>query len=117
MKLDAEELEIFELAFNLRITVNELLNTMPYEEFLGWIDYFKQRPIGWREDNRTFMTMRSFGVKIKPEDAFQSLALMHQNEMRASDSERQVKTLSKSFIFQKMLTAQGGEKLDFMKGE
>jgi hypothetical protein len=46
---------------------------MPYEEFIGWIQFFKQRPIGWREDNRTSMLLTSQGVKKKPHELFPSL--------------------------------------------
>jgi hypothetical protein len=47
---------------------------MPYEEFLGWIKFFNQRPVGWREDNRVSMLLMAQGVKKKPHELFSSLA-------------------------------------------
>jgi hypothetical protein len=47
---------------------------MPYEEFTGWFKYFNQRPVGWREDNRTAMLLNAQGVKKKPHELFSSLA-------------------------------------------
>jgi hypothetical protein len=46
---------------------------MPYEEFLGWFKYFNQRPVGWKEDNRTAMLLSAQGVKKKPHELFPSL--------------------------------------------
>jgi len=46
---------------------------MPYDELLNWVAYFGKRPVGWRDDNRAYLLMRSFGAKGKPEDYFGSL--------------------------------------------
>jgi hypothetical protein len=52
----------------------EQLNSMTYEEFVGWIEYFKRRPVGWREDNRAaVIAMSMAGDKVKPEQLFHSL--------------------------------------------
>jgi len=53
---------------------------MPYLELLKWVDYFKKRPIGWREDHRTYMIMAAFGVKEKPEKLFRSLEIITQKD-------------------------------------
>ena len=58
MKLSDEELSLFELAFALNISVSELLK-MSYQEYIGWCEYFTARPLGWREDNRTMMLLRT----------------------------------------------------------
>lgn len=52
---------------------------MPYEELQGWIKYFKARPYGWREDQRTSMLLQVQGVKKKPYEIFPSLAQLHEH--------------------------------------
>lgn len=49
--------------------------SLPYDELLGWFEYFDRRPYGWREDNRAATIALSFGGgdKIKPSDLFPSL--------------------------------------------
>ena len=39
------------MAFNLGITLDQLY-AMSSKEYMGWIKYFNQRPIGFREDHR-----------------------------------------------------------------
>ena len=45
--------EVYDLAFKLHMPVYRLLKEMPYEELLGWFEYFKVRPVGWQDDQRT----------------------------------------------------------------
>lgn len=52
---------------------------MPYTELLKWCNYFKKRPIGWREDQRTFLMLQAQGFKGKPEDVFATLKQMKEN--------------------------------------
>jgi hypothetical protein len=52
---------------------------MPYTELLKWCSYFKKRPIGWREDQRTFLMLQAQGFKGKPEDVFATLKQMKDN--------------------------------------
>ena len=55
----------------------QALLSLPYEEILGWQEYFARRPPGWREDNRSAMQVMSMaGSKVKPEDLFESLRVM-----------------------------------------
>lgn len=112
MHLTDEELEIFEIAYCLKLTVAEVMN-LDYEEFLGWIDYFKRRPIGWREDNRTSLVMMASGAKIKPLDVFPSLKALSSNntDESLSDEERKNKSLKGSAFLLKLLSAKGGEKI------
>jgi len=107
VKLTQEEESIFEIAFYLRIPVYVLMEEMTYEEFLGWCAYFKKKPFGWQEDQRAFYLMTSFGVKVKPENVFPSLKQM--KESHEKDTE---KGLSKSVLFQHMLKAVGGDKIE-----
>lgn len=58
--------------------VYKILDEMPYEELQGWIKYFKARPYGWREDQRTSMLLQVQGVKKKPQEMFPSLAELYQ---------------------------------------
>ena len=54
------------------------LDELAYDELLGWMEYFRRRPIGWRADNRAaIITMSSMGGgKLKPEDLFDSLRVI-----------------------------------------
>lgn len=101
--------------------VHELVK-MPYEEFLGWIAYFEQRPVGWREDIRTMKLLQSNGVKARPETLFDSLAQMSRaNNSRTDElvAKGQVSSanLIRSAFFSKMLSAKGGESLDIFDGK
>jgi len=74
----------YELAFCLGLTLVELDN-LPYEEVLGWQEYFSRRPLGWREDNRSAVIAMSFGGgKIKPEDLFESLKILKQESLNST---------------------------------
>jgi hypothetical protein len=43
------------------------------------MEYFRRRPVGWREDNRAAIISMSFGgSKTKPEDLFTSLKIIKQ---------------------------------------
>ena len=47
---------------------------MPYYELLQWIKFFSNKPLGWREDYRTFLIMSAWGGgKQKPEEIFPSI--------------------------------------------
>jgi len=76
---------IYELAFNLKITVGQLLE-MPYEEFLGWLHFFKIRPVGWQEDNRTALLLSAQGVKKKATEIFPSLAALYKGNRSSNKS-------------------------------
>lgn len=76
-------LEVYELAYRLHMPVYKLLNEMPYDEMVGWFEYFKQRPVGWQDDQRTYTLLQAQGIKEKAERIFPSLAAI-----RKVDSER-----------------------------
>lgn len=46
---------------------------------MKWGDYFRKRPVGWREDQRTFLLLQAQGYKGKPEDVFASLKQLKEN--------------------------------------
>lgn len=82
--------EVYDLAFKLHMPVYRLLKEMPYEELLGWFEYFKVRPVGWQDDQRTYMLLQAQGVKEKPERLFSSLAAIkrasNEDENRLANS-------------------------------
>jgi hypothetical protein len=107
MILEDDEIELFELAYHLRMPLYKLLDEMSYEELIGWSTYFKLRPIGWREDNRTALVMSSFGAKFKEENVFPSLRSLRKGQNTVGA------TLKGSAMFKHMLNAVGGDKLSF----
>ena len=91
---------------------------MPYDEMLGWADYFEKRPVGWREDDRTMKLLQAQGVKAAPNKVFASLAKLAvaQEKRRADMPEGMISAdnLKRSAFFANMLGAVGGDKLDFL---
>jgi len=83
--------------------VHEIHHSMPYEELLGWFTFFKKRPVGWREDQRTYLTLRSAGVKADAEDLFVSLRQLKDN-IPAEE-----KALPSGDFLKRMLEASGGD--------
>jgi len=47
---------------------------MTYVELLKWVEFFNRRPIGWQEDQRTYLMLRAQGVKASAESLFPTLA-------------------------------------------
>jgi hypothetical protein len=93
--------------------VYKLAEEMPYEEFLGWINYFERRPVDWRDDDRTMKLLQVQGVKEKPWALFQSLhAIYKGSDTVNEDGSLNANSLKTSTLFNKMLSAKGGEKLD-----
>lgn len=109
--LDDETLTIYEIAFHLHIPVYKLLQEMPHDELLCWIMYLEQRPIGWRDDDRTFKLLQAQGYKGKPGSVFTSLAKVYENQKPTEDN---IKGLKSSAFFEKLLSAKGGDKLSFL---
>ena len=52
---------------------------MPYEEFIGWNQFFMSRPVGWREDYRTSLLLSAQGVKKRGSEIFESLKVIERN--------------------------------------
>ena len=70
---------MYELAFMLGVT-REHLENLSYQEIIGWQEYFRRRPFGWREDNRAAtIAMSMGGGKMKPEDLFYSLKILKED--------------------------------------
>lgn len=99
----------YDLAFALGYKIEDILE-MPYEVMCGWMDYFDRYPAGWREDNRTYMLLRAQGAKGKPWDYFPGLKKVFEpKDAKPTD------TLRGSAMFQRMLSAVGGDQPDFLK--
>jgi len=94
----------------------EVRHEMHYDELLEWMAYFEKRPFGWREDDRTYKIMASFGMKAKPEDVFESLrSLRAVREEEAGTGKMSMRNLKNSSMFRKMVSAKGGDKIDYDK--
>ena len=76
---------------------------MPQTELLKWGQYFSKRPIGWREDQRTYMLLSAQGYKGKPEDLFPTLKQLKEG-IPAEE-----KALPKGKFLDMMLKAKGGD--------
>jgi hypothetical protein len=92
------------------MTVGNLIETMTYEELLGWYDYFERRPVGWREDDRSAKIIQAQGVKSKAWELFPTLkAIYYPSDHGKPEG---VRGLQGSFLFHNMLNAKGGDKLE-----
>lgn len=81
---------------------------MPYEELLGWFSYFEQRPVGWRDDDRTMKYLQTQGVKESPWNVFASLdPIYNRKKIEGFD----ISNFKHSGLFQKLLGASGGDKI------
>jgi hypothetical protein len=109
-------MSLYEIAWQLKQPVYKIMEEMPYEEVLGWHDYFKRKPIGFAEDQRTYMLLAAQGVKQKAENLFPSLAQLQQNQQELKEEGRiEANNLRRSFVFTKLLGAKGGDKLDALE--
>ena len=107
-----EELTIYEVAFHLKMPIYKLAEEMPYEELLAWMAYFEKRPIDWRSDDRAYKILQTQGVKEKPWFIFNSLNAIY-NGSKSSDAGLDVSSLKRSTLFSKMLSAKGGDKVNY----
>jgi len=107
--LTEEELDLYELAFLLRMPVYKILEEMPFDELAKWKEYLSIRPYGWREDRRTALLMGAQGAKINVKELFPTLAALDRRV-----SENPVDSLRKSFLMQKLKGAVGGDRLSVL---
>ena len=99
--LTADELSTMELAFLFKIPLYKLLEEMPYEEYVGWLQFFKERPPGAAEDYRAAMIMSAFSKDVPINKIFPSLA----DRQKASAAVGSA--VKSSAFFSKMATAIG----------
>jgi len=82
---------------------------------MGWFDYFERRPYDWRDDDRTYKLLQAQGAKEGPEKYFVSLHRIYKpDSVQTEDGKLSASSLKGSFIFQKMLSAKGGDKLEIL---
>jgi len=79
---------------------------MPYTELLNWFEFFERRPIGWREDYRTYLTLKAAGAKVSPEQTFNSLKIISEKRQEKLQNDRAV---PRGRILELMLKAKGGD--------
>jgi hypothetical protein len=91
--------------------VYQLTSEMPYDELVNWLLYFKERPIGWRNDNRAYMLLAAQGVKQKPEALFNSLAQIKKVADREAEERRLSRTLVSSGLFARLQQAAVSENI------
>ncbi|MDB4575349.1 hypothetical protein N9112_00135 [bacterium] len=98
-----------ELAYNLGVTEADIRDEMTFSEFNRWMAYFEKRPVGWKEDLRTAYIMNSMGVEKSPSELFDSVKTV----IGESKKDRSpMDSLQDSLMFQKMLSAKGGDKVN-----
>lgn len=86
---------------------------MSFEEFQNWLRYFRQRPLGWRDDSRIFKLMQVQGVKQRGQDVFASLAALAADHELSHDNP--LTSLKGSPLFQGLMGARGGEQLTILE--
>lgn len=86
--------------------VYKLVEEMPYTELINWLSFFNRRPIGWREDQRTYMILRSQGVKEKAESLFPTLKQMAIAKEAQQEND---KAVPKGKFLELMLKAKEGD--------
>ena len=75
---------------------------MSYEELLAWQYYFERRPVGWREDDRTFKLLQVQGCKAKAGEIFPSLSSIYNRAPQIDeDGELDISGFKQSFLFQR----------------
>ncbi len=99
---------IFELAYHLKQSVDEV-RSWSYDDFQKWFVYLEKRPVGWRDDDRTFKLLQAQGVKEKPESIFPSLKPIYKPAEQFNAQGVNMASLKHSALFTKMLGAKGGD--------
>jgi len=79
---------------------------MPYTEYTKWIDFFKKRPVGWREDQRTYLFLKTQGVKAEAEDIFPTLKMLKIDSQNYQEPD---KAIPKGKFLEKMIKARSGD--------
>jgi hypothetical protein len=97
-------MQLHDLALNLGVRVSEL-KSWPNSEVMDWVEYFRRRPAGWREDHRTHYLLSAQGVKAKPHEIFSSLHAIEKDkeEITNASVEGDASKLVASGFFNKIL--------------
>jgi len=98
---------IYEVAYSLGLPAYVVENEMSYTELLKWVEFFKVRPMGWRDDQRAYMLLSAQGVKSKPEDIFPSLRMIKETEENTIVPD---KPIIKGQFLERLKRAKNGDK-------
>jgi hypothetical protein len=79
---------------------------MPYLELIKWIDFFNKRPVGWREDQRTYLMLRSQGIKESAENLFPTLKIIKDNSVKSQKDDH---AIPRGKFLDLMLKAKNGD--------
>lgn len=74
---------------------------------MKWGAYFRRRPLGWREDQRTFLLLQAQGYKGEPGSVFASLKQLKDN------IPAEVKSLPKGKFLDMMISSAKKENSDW----
>jgi len=86
--------------------VYQLLEEMPNDELMNWFYFFSKRPIGWREDQRTYLMLRTQGVKEKAEVIFPTLKQIYASNESSQKADRAV---PKGKFLEMMMKSKNGD--------
>lgn len=86
---------------------------MSYEEFVKWSIYFRDHPVDYRDDHRTYLLLRAQGVKASAEEMFPTLKQIKTSEINKQTPDRAV---PKGQFLDRMLKARGGDGTTFNMG-
>jgi|TARA_R110000787_G_scaffold124732_2_gene235791 hypothetical protein len=70
------------MAYQLGVTL-DVIYSMSFNEYHGWIKYFQERPYGWRDDHRSAIIAQTTYQGTKPlnvKDLFPSLKVLQDSD-------------------------------------
>ena len=105
-QLSDEDMAFFELAFLFKMPLYKLMNEMPYDEYVAWVEFLRRRPPGQAEDYRTAVLLSAFAPKAQVATLFPSL------KKEESSNKNMAQKLQGSAFLQHIMNATGGVKLE-----
>ena len=106
MELTEEELDVMELAYLFRMPLYKMLDEMPYQEYIAWMAFLRQRPRGREEDYRAAAMISALQPKAPILKIFPNLAPQTPKKDGPAGE-----LLQGSQMLQMLLNAKGGDKL------
>jgi len=79
---------------------------MPYTELLKWVEFFQKRPVGWQDDQRTYLMLRAQGVKASAESLFPSIKAIKVAQEKAQTPDQ---AIPKGRFLEMMIKAKNGD--------
>jgi len=105
-------MSLYEIAFHLKLPLYKLKAEMPYDELLGWVKYFEERPVGWRDDDRTYRDLQFNGYKGKPWEVFNSLKPIY-NPVNPTETSFNTKSIKDSVLGLLIANAKNGDIISY----